>query len=155
MVEYYVNPISRKKNFGQWGECQKFNSKNKRFLTSICHKNNKIIPRQRQKRCSNTKCKTYTQSNVDENNYMKRKLKKFRINYYLIPLVFDLLHSLFCCKFWFFQTLNIYIYIYIQSCDFLSKPCRCRCHHFKTIIGHVPRLQGMWKTWSKVLYHLR
>ena len=32
-------------------------------------------------------------------NHMNRKLKKFRISYYLQPLVFDLLYSLFYCKF--------------------------------------------------------
>ena len=42
-------------------------------------------------------------------NQTNQKLKKFRIDYYLLALVFELLYSLFCCKFWLFQTLISHI----------------------------------------------
>ena len=108
-------------------------------------------------------CKEYTQSNWMSTNHTNRKSNKCRINYYLQPLVFDLLYSLFAASFGFSKTLISHERWcsteeenklrdefrdqkqYIQRCGFLSKTQSCLCHHFRTAVGHVPRLQGMWK----------
>ena len=91
------------------------------------------------------------------------KLKGLGSTIYLQPLVFEFMILTIYCKSWLFQALishgrwcNTEEKEQLRDesrdqnhilccCGFPSKPRRCLCHHYRAIVGHVPRLQGMWK----------